>query len=214
MVALAEIIAGRHPPYGLFHATPTSPDLLRRYGLRATGEAPALIHQLVSQLSAGLRTKLVARVKNRFTIPDDYYPLEMPLFEQLARGQLNYGGIVFAFERSDVELLALSASEPERRARALRAFAEAHQPELLDELIRNKATQAQEALDLIDSHPADPYVVVRLTDTPPSGFFSLLSTPERHIGGILRSYDRIELRPEARAVFFNGHVPPECIEFV
>jgi hypothetical protein len=214
MVALREIIAGNCEPYGLYHATRVPLAELRQKGIRAKALAPYEIHDLVERLISRLGP-LLSDLKGKFEpVSNGYYPLGMSLVEQLATAPVHYSGVVFTLEKADAQELAMARSEPERKARALVEVARKRAPEVLDSLMRSDGRATGMALEHLKEGEEGPYVLLRLNNVPEEGFFSQLGEPTRDVTGMMRNLHGSEHRPEARAILFNGIVPPECFEVV
>jgi hypothetical protein len=214
MVALREIIAGNCEPYGLYHATRVPLAELRQKGIHAKALARYDIHDLVERLISRLGP-LLSDLREQFEpVPNGYYPLGMSLVDQLAAAPVHYSGVVFTLERAEAQELAMARSEPERKARALVEVARKRAPEVLDSLMRSDGRATGMALKHLKAGEEGPYVLLRLIDVPEDGFFSQLGEPTRDVTGMMRNLHGTEHRPEARAILFNGIVPPECFEVV
>lgn len=217
MVAIREIIEGAHGPYGLYHATTSPLEELERRGVRALARESLLLHNLIRRLTARLSSELVALSKQYpCRTSDRDYPLELSLSEQVAMAPVHYSGVLLALDTTDAKWLARSLSEPERKARALMEFAREHAPYVLEALMRSDGMETEAALNRLDHSVRDRPVLLRLARIPDreDGFFAALSEPTLEANGLFRSHDRPVVRPEARAVWFNGTVPFECFEVV
>jgi hypothetical protein len=214
MVALREIIAGNCEPYGLFHATRVPLAELRQKGIRANARGRYEVHDLVERLLFRLGPLLSELPRQFEPVSNGYYPLGMSLVEQLATAPVHYSGVVFTLERADAQELAMARSEPERKARALVEVARKRAPEALEALMRSDGQATGMALKHLKEGEEGPYVLLRLIDVPEDGFFSQLGEPTRDVTGMMRNLHGSEHRPEARAILFNGIVPPECFEVV
>ncbi|MFL9981367.1 hypothetical protein [Paraburkholderia graminis] len=94
-------------------------------------------------------------------------------------------------------------------------FSKQFAPEALESIARFHDGDTAHVLDRLERAPKAPWHLLRLREQPSleDGFFSLLAQPFREVNGILRNYDRgADLRPEARAIWFNGIIPFECFE--
>jgi len=214
MVAIREVIEGAHKPYGLFHSTCTPLEELKRRGLRANAREGLLLHNLIRRLSARLCKDLEMLSAKYPRTSQSAYPLELDLTEQLAIAPQHYSGVVLTLEASDARLVGQSTSEPERKARALVEVARKHRPDVLEALMRSDGQETQQALKLLSLGPREPQWLVKLIQVPDKaeGFFSLLPEPILETSSLVRWYGRAELRPEARAILFNGVIPFECLK--
>jgi hypothetical protein len=217
MVAIREVIEGGHEPYGLYHTTTLHLDDIQRRGVRALARESQLLHKLIQRLTERLSTELDAQSKKypcRTSERD--YPLELSLSEQIAMAPVHYSGVLLALDANDAKWLAFALSEPERKARALTEFARQHAPHVLEALMRSDTMETEAALNRLDHSVTDPGVLLRLVRVPDreDGFFAALSAPTLEANGLLRSHDRPVVRPEPRAVWFNGTIPFECFEVV
>lgn len=215
MVAITRIIAGEEQPHGLFHLTHTPLDVLRERGLRANALADHSVHRLIRRLQERMATALEERARGFSRTHDDYYPLELSLWEQLSIAPTHYSGVLLSLTQDDALLGLNEASEPDRKMRALLQFSKQFAPEAFESIARFHDGDTAHALDRLERAPKTPGHLLRLREQPSleDGFFSLLAQPFLEVNGILRSYDRgTDLRPEARAIWFNGIIPLECFE--
>jgi hypothetical protein len=215
MVRLKDLIEGNCELYGLFHATQTPVGELERSGLVPNQNGAAVLDSFISNLTSALREHLDAPFDSVHGVRNDYYPLEMSLGEQLARTRLGYAGVILALDEWDAVTLAGSSSEPERRAKALRSFAEEKEPGLLERLKEGAGGEdIRAALELLDSKSLAPIVFLRLVKFPTEGYFALLARPDSPVTDLLRLTRRDSPRPEARAILFNGVIPFSCFEVI
>jgi hypothetical protein len=214
MVALREIVEEGCQPYGLFHATREPLETLRQKGLRANAYDSHLVHDIVDRLTARLQPELAELRERPRPVSNDYFPLGMSLTEQFALAPIHYSAVVLTLEVSDAKGLVDAVSEPERKARALVQLARERTPDVLEAMRLAYSPQTWSALEALQKKPDGPYVLLRMKTVPEDGFFSLLPSPLRPVQGMLRDYAESELRPQARAVLFNGIIPFDCLEVV
>ncbi|SDC49039.1 hypothetical protein [Paraburkholderia lycopersici] len=215
MVAITRIIAGEEPPYGLFHLTHTPLEVLREKGLRANALAEYTVHKLIGRLQERIAPASKDAACRFARTHEDYYPLELSLWEQLSIAPPHYSGVLLSLTQDDALLGLNETSEPNRKLRAMIQFSRKFAPEALESIARFHDGDTAHALDILERATKTPWHLLRLREQPSleDGFFSLLAQPFLEVNGILRSYDRgPDLRPEARAIWFNGNIPFECFE--
>ncbi|MFM0009115.1 hypothetical protein [Paraburkholderia sediminicola] len=217
MVAITRIVAGDEHPYGLFHVTRTPLNVLRKKGLRANALAEYAVHRLIERLEEGLAPALRDAALRFNRTHKDYYPLELSLREQLSIAPAHYSGVLLSLTKEDGLLGLNETSEPNRKAHAMIQFSRQFAPGVLESIARFHEDDTAHALGILECVPGTPLHLLRLREKPllEDGFFSLLAQPFLEVNGIMRRYDgRHDLRPEARAIWFNGIIPFECFEIL
>jgi hypothetical protein len=214
MVAIVRIINCEEPPYGLFHVTRTPLAVLREKGLRANSHAAYAVHRLIHRLQKRL-APMLEETANRYRLAGgDTYPLELSLTEQLSIAPSHYSGVFLTLTQEDASIGLNETSEPNRKARAMVDFARQNAPHVFETVARLYKDTAQ-ALSALEEVPDAPWHLLRVRVKPPQedGYFSMFAEPWLEVNGLLRSYDRgPDLRPEARAIWFNGTIPFDCLE--
>ncbi|MFM0083484.1 hypothetical protein [Paraburkholderia sediminicola] len=173
------------------------------------------MHKLIGRLQERMAPALEDTARRFTRTHEDYYPLELSLWEQLSIAPPHYSGVLLSLTRDDTLLGLNETSEPNRKVRAMLQFSQQFAPEALEAIARFHDGDTTHALDRLQRAPKTPRHLLRLREQPSlaDGFFSLLAQPFLEVNGILRSYDRgADLRPEARAIWFNGIIPFECFE--
>lgn len=214
MVAISRVIDGDEPPYGLFHVTAVPLGLLEEKGLRAQSKAPRVVHRLINRLQQGLAPLLTETAQRYRRINESTYPLKLSLVEQLSIAPDHYSAILLATTEQDAIKAGPAASEPIRKARALVKFARENALDILELVSRVYDTDTAQALSALEQPSSTPLHLLRVRSVPPEddGYFSMFAEPWSDVNGLLRSYDRPEVRPEARALWFNGAIPFACLE--
>lgn len=215
MVAIAQIIAGEESPYGLFHATRTPVEKLRAKGLRANALGTYSVHRLIERLHRRL-APVLEEARNRYDrIQESYLPLELGLWEQLAVAPSHFSAVLLTLTQEDACLGAEAGSEPNRKAQALVDFARQFAPHVFETVMQMYDKDTVHALNTLNELSDSPSHLLRIRTKPEieDGFFSLLAAPYLEVNGMMRSYARgPNLRPEARAIWFNGVIPFDCVE--
>ncbi|MFM0378476.1 hypothetical protein PQQ72_15825 [Paraburkholderia strydomiana] len=215
MVAITKVIAGEESPYGLFHVTRTPLAKLREKGLRANALAEYSVHRLIERLQKRL-APVLEEVRSRCERTHQAnYALELSLAEQLTIAPSHYSAILLALTQEDARLGMNDTSEPNRKARAMVEFARQFAPQAFERVTQMYKQDTNNALEALALVPDAPWHLLRLRSKPPfdDGFFALLAAPYLEVNGLMRSYDRgLDLRPEARAIWFNGVIPFDCLE--
>jgi hypothetical protein len=217
MVAIVEVIAGMEPPFGLYHATRAPLSVLQADGLRARSLANYAVHWLIERLSTQLSPLLEAAARRHRRCHEPEYPPELSLPEQLAIAPIHYSAVLLALTPEDARLGLDDASEPNRKARALLQFAECHAPDVVEAMERSDGRSLEHARMVLEAQTDRPWHLLRVRRKPPidDGYFAYLARPWHEVNGLARSYDRgPELRPEARAIWFNGTLPFDCLEMM
>ncbi|RKE25177.1 hypothetical protein B0G76_6696 [Paraburkholderia sp. BL23I1N1] len=199
----------------VFHLTHTPLDVLRKKGLRANALADYTVHKLIGRLQERMAPALEETARRFTRTHGDYYPLELSLWEQLSLAPPHYSGVLLSLTQDDALAGLNETSEPNRKLRAMLQFSKQFAPEALESIARFHDGDTAHALGRLERAPATPGHLLRLREQPSleDGFFSLLAQPFLEVNGILRNYDRgADLRPEARAIWFNGIIPFECFE--
>ncbi|KXU87153.1 hypothetical protein CR51_36070 [Caballeronia megalochromosomata] len=191
--------------------------MLQAKGLRANSLAEYAVHWLIERLSTRLSPLLEAATRRHRRCHEPECPPELSLAEQLAIAPTHYSAVLLALTLEDARLGMDDASEPNRKARALLQFAECHAPDVVEAMERSDGRDFAHALEELEVQSDEPWHLLRMRRKPPEeeGYFAFLSRPWLEVNGLARSYDRgPDLRPEARAIWFNGTVPFDCLEIM
>ncbi|WP_244815352.1 hypothetical protein [Caballeronia sp. Lep1P3] len=183
--------------------------------MRAQSRSVRAVHRLIERLQQRLAPLLDELAVRHRRTGDDTYPLELTLAEQLSIAPKHYSGVLLTLTVEDAAEAAHALSEPVRKARALVAVARQYAPEALQTVSRLYDTDTAHAFAALDEESTEPFQLLRLRAFPPEdeGYFAMFAEPWMEVEGLLRSYDRgPELRPEARAIWFNGTIPFACLD--